>query len=373
MTLIRYLTRVHFADGVLEEALRAEMERHGKRRPLIVVDADGLTGAVAERFFSSLPIRCRAETFADAAPQPTETAAARIRKVYLDGGCDLLIAYGSSRAIDLAKAARVAIAYDEPIAAFSDEEGGGQRIDARLPDLYAIPGVLGFASAISDFARVRPAGGGQIRITSAHLLPTVTICDPTLTQGASRTDSAGAAAGILARGVDAALSPNYNPPADGLALDALKRVGDNLADALDDRLSSRREMMAGGLNSSLALQKGPGAIHAICDAIASTADVEPGALGGVVTPALVRFYGDAAGCLSERIKPSLGIAASRGLGDGLAEMLGALPLPRRLGDLGVEESALPGAAAAAARDRAIRNGPRALSESDVLEILEAVH
>lgn len=30
MTLITYLTRVHFADGVLEEALRAEMEVNGK-------------------------------------------------------------------------------------------------------------------------------------------------------------------------------------------------------------------------------------------------------------------------------------------------------------------------------------------------------
>ena len=57
MTLINYLTRVHFADGVLEEALRSEMEVNGKRRPLIVAEDGHLDGAVAERFFSSFPIR----------------------------------------------------------------------------------------------------------------------------------------------------------------------------------------------------------------------------------------------------------------------------------------------------------------------------
>ncbi len=51
MTLINYLTRVHFADGVLEEATHSEMEAHGKRRPLIIAEEGHLTGATAERFF----------------------------------------------------------------------------------------------------------------------------------------------------------------------------------------------------------------------------------------------------------------------------------------------------------------------------------
>ena len=35
MALITYLTRVHFADGVLEEALRSELELYGRKRPVI--------------------------------------------------------------------------------------------------------------------------------------------------------------------------------------------------------------------------------------------------------------------------------------------------------------------------------------------------
>ncbi|MEM1131107.1 MAG: iron-containing alcohol dehydrogenase, partial [Pseudomonadota bacterium] len=223
MTLINYLTRVHFADGVLEEALRSEMERHDKRRPLIISEEAHLTGAMSERFLSSLPIRVRAECFSAVPARPTEAAARRIARIYQDGACDLLIAYGSNRAMDLAKVARIAIAYDEPIAALSAEEGGAQRITNDLPDLYSIPGILGFASAITDYTRVKPDAGGQVLLSSPHLIPEVTICDPTLTLGASPEESACAAAGIFARAVDAYLAPGYNPPAESMALDALRR------------------------------------------------------------------------------------------------------------------------------------------------------
>ena len=55
MTLINYLTRIHFGDGVLEEALWAEIEHNGKRRPLIIANAQDLTGGLAERFFAGGP------------------------------------------------------------------------------------------------------------------------------------------------------------------------------------------------------------------------------------------------------------------------------------------------------------------------------
>ncbi|MEL6793783.1 MAG: iron-containing alcohol dehydrogenase, partial [Pseudomonadota bacterium] len=249
MTLINYLTRVHFADGVLEEALRSEMEVNGKRRPLIVAEDGHLDGAVAERFFSSFPIRTVAETYTKVPRQPTEAAALEIAEIYRDRNCDLLIAFGSNRAMDIAKVSRIAIAHDEPIAELSSNEGGSQRIATGLPDLYSIPGILGFASAISDYARVKLHIGEQVMLTSRRLIPDVTICDPTLTLGASASDTATAAAGIVARGVDSYLSPRYNPPADGLAIDALSRARSYALRAIQsDDLEARREMMASGLN-----------------------------------------------------------------------------------------------------------------------------
>lgn len=374
MTLINYLTRIHFADGVLEEALHSEMEAHQKSRPLIIAEDGHLSGVVSERFFTSFPIRSVAETYAAAPAQATEAAALEIAELYRSSNCDLLIAFGSNRAMDMAKVARVAIGHQEPLAALSNDEGGAYRIGKDLPDLYSIPGILGFASAISDYTRVRLNEGRQVLISSRQLIPTVTICDPTLTLGASRAESAIAAAGILARAIDSYLSPAYNPPAEGLALDALSRVTDNLDCVMhQDSLEARREMMAGGLNSSLSLQKGLCVVHAISNAVASVAPapVDPSVLGGILIPRLVAFYGPVGESRTLHLKRCLRIDPARNLADGILDLTEGLPLVRDLAQLGVKGSDLGHAAQLAMRDRAIGNGPCRLSESDVERVLMA--
>ena len=181
---------------------------------------------------------------------------------------------------------------------------------------------------------------------------------------------------MLARSIDAYLSPRYNPPADGLALDALSRVRANIRGALDDDdLAARREMMAGGLNSSLSLQKGLCVVHAICNAIAAASAVrlDPSALGGVMIPHLVGFYGRDANGKGEPIRRALDIAAGADLGAGLMDMMSDWPLPTRLSTLGVPAEALPAAATLAARDRAIGNGPRRIGRDEIEGILFQAH
>ncbi len=373
MTLITYLTRVHFADGVLEEALRSEMELNGKCRPMIIAEARDLTDAMSERFLSSFPIRVHAECFSAVPHRASEAAARNIAQQYRNKDCDVLIAYGSSRVMDLAKVARIAIAYDEPIAALSAEEGGAQRISELVPDLYSIPGVLGFASAITDYTRVKLDNGGQVLLSSRHLIPTVAICDPTLTLGASAEDTACAAAGVLARGVDAYLSTGYNPPADGMALDALRRAVTNVQAVLLDDLTARREMMAGGLNSSLALQKGPCAVHAISNAVASvmSTPIDPIAMGGVLIPHLARAYERMDITRIGNVCHALSLTDGEELSDGLARILRRLPFAQSLSDLGVSSANLPEAASLAARDRAVSNAPIHLDAGAILDLLHA--
>ncbi|MEM9063206.1 MAG: iron-containing alcohol dehydrogenase [Pseudomonadota bacterium] len=372
MTLINYLTRIHFADGVLEEALRSEMERHGKRRPLVIAEEGSLVGTISERFFASFPIRSRIEVFSAIPDRITEAASREIASIYDKFDCDVLVAFGSNRAMDLAKTARIAIAHDEPISALSSEEGGGQRISNALPDLYTIPGILGFASAITDYTRVKPDEGGQVLLSSPRLLPCLTICDPTLTLGATPTDSAIAAAGIFARAIDAYLAPGFNPPAEGLALDALTRAIAFASEVLrKDLLGARREMMAGGLNSSLALQKGLCPVHAISNAVSSIAPsaIDPSILGGILIPALVRHYEPHIAPRAGRLRRSLSLGPNDDLAAGVDRHLADLPLIRTLSDLDIAADDLPLAAQIAARDRAIGNGPVRMDADDVLDVL----
>ena len=376
MTLINYLTRIHFADGVLEEALRAELELQGRRRPLIIAEDGQLGGAIAERFFSSFPIRTRAEVVTAAAPVATEETARAIAASYVDAECDVLIAFGSSRVIDLAKTARICIAHDEPIADLASDEGGAQHISPDLQELVAVPNVVGFSSAVSEHARVRLVSGRQALFSSRHLIPSVTICDPTLTLGSSPGASASAAAGILSRGIEGYLSRAYNPPADGLALDGLSRMVGSLDQVLGGGdLDAWREFMAGGLNTTLSLQKGLTALDAINSALAATTgfDGDANAVGRLLLPGLVERYGEAASAKLPRLRQTLRLGRDRPLAEGVSELMGQFPLPTSLSSLGIRADDLPEVAEIAARDRAIDNGPRPLRADDVLAILCAVY
>ncbi|MEM7271073.1 MAG: iron-containing alcohol dehydrogenase [Pseudomonadota bacterium] len=376
MTLINFLTRVHFADGVLEEALRSEIEANGKRRPLAIADRNCNSKMLSERLYAGFPVKAEPVLYSDVPHQPTEVAAREIASLYRDHDCDLLVAFGSSRVIDLAKTARVVIAHKESLGALSVEEGGSRRISDEMPELYAIPGILGFASAISDYARVTLKGGRQVLLSSPNLIPRIAICDPTLTLETPAHETAYAAAGVLSRGIDSYLSPRYNPPADGLALDALQRIFGNVDAAIQfDDLNARREMMASGLNSSLSLQKGLCVIHAICNAIcaASKSKPDPSAVGGAVIAHLVTFYEQELNGRCDPIKRALRLDERRSLADGLTELLDRWPTSRSLGALGVEVSELSAAADIAAADRAISNGPRPISRGEIREMLTRAH
>lgn len=376
MTLITYLNRVHFADGVLEEALRSELEHHQKRNSLLVVEQADLEGAQAERLLSSFPTRNSVEAFVSVPSLPTEAAALQVAERYKATARDHLVVFGTSRAIDLAKVARVAIAYDEPLAALTNSEGGARRIGDRLPDLYAVPSIAGFASAVTDYARVKLTVGGQALISSRKLIPTVTICDPTVTLGSSPAASASAASGTMSRGVESYLSRSYNPPADGLALDAISRTVRHLGCAMHhDQLVARREMMAGSLNSALSLQKGLCAIHAVTNALASVseAQIDPCAVGRLLLPGVLRFYADHIETKAAPLRQALGLGDREDLPDGIAQILADLPLPNSLSEMGLTAEHIAKTAEIAAKDRALGASPRQLGQIDIHDMLCAVH
>jgi len=74
MALINYLTRIHFADGVLEDALRAEVEGLGMAHPLLVTDRGLVATGLVDRALSALPSDATPEVFDETPSNPTEVA-----------------------------------------------------------------------------------------------------------------------------------------------------------------------------------------------------------------------------------------------------------------------------------------------------------
>ncbi|MEP0944238.1 MAG: iron-containing alcohol dehydrogenase [Rhizobiaceae bacterium] len=377
MTLITYLTRVHFADGVLEEALWSEMEKVGKKPALVLFDRKALSEDHIERFLSGFPSGTKIHEFCDIPPIPTESSVRRAADLYRSSECQIVVACGTATTIDFAKTVRVAVVHNEPLSTFSYARGGSARIGTGLPELIAAPDISGFGTAVSAHAPIILNHGERALLLCKKLIPTVSICDPTLTLDADKVATASAGADAITQCIEAYLSSSYNPPAEGIAMDGLKRAVGNIGTVLADggNISARREMMAASLNGALALQKGLGACQAISNALGTVCEfpIRPGTLNRIALPKVLHFNQNAVNEKFEPLRSVFGVQKASELVDGVQALFASLPLPNRLSDLGVTSEHIEDAAQLAATDLATNTNPRPLARQDFLSIMRSVH
>lgn len=375
MTLITYLTRIHFADNVLEDALRAEAEAAGMTRPLIVTDAGVVRAGLVDRLFEALP-RGTSATLFDATPaNPTEAAARAAARVYTEAACNGFVSLGGGSAIDLAKAAAIAVSHEGPLVRYAAVEGGIRRIGDRLPPHLAIPTTAGTGSEVGRGALIILADGRKLGILSPHLIPTAAICDPTLTLGLPPGLTAGTGMDAITHCIETYIATSYNPPADGIALDGLDRGWANIerAAAQGDDLAARREMMAAAMNGALAFQKGLGAVHAASHALGSWNGgcLHHGTLNAVLLPHVLVYNAPAAGHRYPALARAMRLDPGADVADAVAAMNARLGLPARLRDMGLDRAALEAAAPLAASDHTNGTNPRRAEAADYLALLAA--
>jgi 4-hydroxybutyrate dehydrogenase len=375
MSLISYLTRIHFADGVVEEALAAELDDLGIARPLIVTDQGVAEAGLLERIEDAASAASTTVLFEEGSITPTEAGAARLAELYRESGCDGLIALGGGTIIDLAKIAALRVSHDGPLVAFA---GGGGRLGLIrdvLPPIIAIPTTAGSGAEVVPGTGVALESGQTLRLSSPHLLPKVTICDPTLTLSLPPALTAGTGMDALTHCIETYIATAYNPPADGIALDGISRAARHLERAVQHGrdLTARREMMAAALNGALAVQKGLGGVHALSHALGGLKGyrLHHGTLNGVLLPYMLDFNAPAVGDRYAAIKRAMGLGSRTDLAKALFRLTGRLGLPTSLGQLGVDLAAIARAAPRAERDPANRTNPRRARRDDYLALMRA--
>ncbi|MEO0823739.1 MAG: iron-containing alcohol dehydrogenase [Pseudomonadota bacterium] len=379
MTLITYLTRVHFADNVLEDAIRLELETAGIRRPLVAGDGAAQRPELTDRLLAALPIEVDATLHGATAGVLTEADARIALALYRQNACDGLIAFGCGAVIDFAKAIRVLVAHDGPLARYAVCEGGSGRIrPERLPPMIAVPTTAGSGSEAGPEATLLGEDGRQLTLFSRALIPTAAICDPTLTLSLPPTATAETGMEALTHCIETFIAASYNPPADGIAYDGVSRAAHSLEGAVlrGDDLTARREMMAAALNGALAFQKGLGAVHASSHALASEtagASTGPshGALNAVMLPHVLAFNAPAVGERVAALGRALRLPSGSDVPEALATLNDRLGLPAGLGAMGVTPGAIERAAPLAERDRHNSTNPRRARAADYARLMRA--
>lgn len=350
MTLITYITRVHFADGILEEALRSELEINKHNRPFVLVreNRDDYEEDALERLLAGIPNKRSIKLYECADGLPQEDVAVDIAKQYHANKSDVLLVQGSDSTIDLAKLSMVYIGHKKSLSRFTIAEAGSRLIGEQpLPTLYAVPTIHGFCSSVSAHAKLVQTNGTHGRLMCRKLVPTVTICDPTLTSHQDAETTASTGVDAISRCLEAYLSPNYNPPADGIAFDGLRRAMQYLPKVLqEENIEFRREMMAAKLNSALALQKGLGTTQIIADGLQAACNhhIDLGSIRRILLPYIVKMNVDQKNPKLRALADLFGVEKPTDILAYIEDFLADLPLNNRLSGLGVKEKEIPRAA-----------------------------
>ena len=375
MSLINYLTRIHFADDVLEDALGAEIEAFKVKRPMIVTDPGIVKSGLVERILDVFSLDITPVVFNKTPENPTEKACQEAVRLYVESDCDCLIGFGGGSSIDLAKAAAILISHGNDLSSYSAIEGGTARIKDKLPIIIAIPTTSGSGSEVSRTAAIVSSKGRKLSLISKYLVPKIAIIDPTLTLSLPPLMTAATGMDALATCVETYIATAYNPPADGIALDGLRRVAANIERAVEtgSDLFARREMMAAAMNGALACQKGLGGVHAMSHALGGLADYDfhHGTLNAILLPKILEFNAPAVSHRYDEIKRALSIDKRSNVSNAIARLTKRLGLPTKLSELGVNISAIRQAASLAEKDHSNRTNPRRASKSDYFEIMRS--
>jgi 4-hydroxybutyrate dehydrogenase len=309
---------------------------------------------------------------------PTEAAVRSAVAIYKAQACDGLIALGGGSAIDCAKGVAIAATHDGPLKTYATIEGGSPKITAAVPPLIAVPTTAGTGSEVARGAIIIVDDGRKLGFHSWHLVPRTALLDPELTLGLPPLLTAATGMDAIAHCMETFMSAAFNPPADGIALDGLRRGWAHIERATRNGADreARLNMMSASMQGAMAFQKGLGCVHSLSHSLGGiNPRLHHGTLNAVFLPAVIRFNAQTESLQKEqrlqRMAEAMGLGSAGDVPEAVRDMSARLGLPPGLHAMGVEESVFERVIDGALLDHCHKTNPRVASADDYREMLAA--
>ena len=374
MPLINYITRVQFGYGALE-LLADELALAKIDRALIVSDKPISALGMVERVRALVGNKV-AGIYDETPGNPNEAAVRTATELFISSGADGLIAIGGGSALDLAKAVAVMAAHEGPLRTFAAIEGGTEKISAKTFPVIAIPTTSGTGSEVGRGAIIILEDGRKVGLLSNYLVPKAAICDPELTLSLPAMLTAATGMDAISHCIETYLAPSFNPPADGIALEGLRRAWGHLAAATSEpgNRDARLNMSIAATMGAMSFQKGLGCVHSLSHSLGGlNPKLHHGTLNAIFLPAVLEFNRSAQTAIEEdkfsRLAHAMGLAGPDDVVPALEAMTRRIGLPVKLSELGVEESLFPAIIAGALKDHTHKTNPREASHEDYQAML----
>ena len=380
MTLIgnwSYPTQIKFGAGRIREISEACKQANIKK-PLLITD----------KGLSNLPITSRTlqlmkeaglgeAIFSNVDPNPNEKNLDAGIAAFTEGNHDGVIAFGGGSGLDLGKLVAFMVGQDRLVWDFEDVSDWWTRAkpDAIFP-IVAVPTTAGTGSEVGRASVLTNSTTAEKKIIfHPQILPKVVICDPELTVEMPKSITAGTGLDAFAHCVEAFSSPHYHPMSQGIAVEGMRLVIENLEKVYLDGsdVEARANMMSAALMGATAFQKGLGAIHALSHPIGAMHHTHHGTTNAVCMPAVLRLNELKIQQRFDSVSGYLGIKNGfSGFKTFVDQFNASLNIPSKLGDLGVESPDIEKLVKGALSDPSCGGNPVELNETNVRALFEEV-
>ncbi len=334
-----YPTSVRFGNGRVRE-LPDALQLHGMRRPLLVTDAGLADSAMAQQALADCPT---AMLFSGVTGNPTGEQVAAGLAHYRDAKCDGVIALGGGSALDAGKAIAFLSGQSRPIWDFEDIGDNWKRADpGGIAPCIAIPTTAGTGSEVGRASVITDRDAGLKKIIfHPQILPVLVIADPQLTIGLPPQFSGATGMDALSHNMEAYFAPGYHPLAQGIAVEGMRLVFDNLPGVMREphNLHYRGNMLAASLAGATAFQKGLGAMHALAHPLGALYNAHHGTLNAVLMPYVLAANRSAIETSCRWLSQALQLETPgvAGLIKAVLELRRVTGMPHTLAELGIDD------------------------------------
>ena len=371
-----YPTAIRFGAGRIAEIADA-CRAVGIEKPLLVTDR-GLAGLpiTADTLALLEQAGLGNAIFADVDPNPNENNLAAGIEAFNAGGHDGVIAFGGGSGLDLGKLVAFMCRQTRPVWDFEDIGDWWTRADAdAIAPNIAVPTTAGTGSEVGRAGVISNSVTHEKKIIfHPKILPSIVICDPELTVGMPPAITAGTGMDAFAHCLEAYCSPHYHPMSQGIAVEGMRLVKENLPRAYADGsdIDARAHMMSAAAMGATAFMKGLGAIHALSHPIGALYNSHHGTTNAVVMAPVLLFNRTAIETRIERLAAYLGIDGGfDGFYEFVVELNASLGIPANLTELGVTDPDLDWLVESALKDPSVGGNPVPMTAENTRTLFQA--
>ncbi len=371
-----YPTPIKFGAGRISELAEA-CTSVGMKKPLLVTDKGLANLPITQNALDILDDAGLGRAmFSEVDPNPNEKNLEAGVKVSQDGGHDGVIAFGGGSGLDLGKMVAFMAGQTRPVWDFEDIGDWWTRADAdAIAPIIAVPTTAGTGSEVGR-ASVITDSVTHVKKIIFHpkVLPSVVIADPELTVGMPKFITAGTGMDAFAHCLEAYSSPHYHPMSQGIAVEGMRLVKDNLPRVYADPndIEARAHMLSAAMMGATAFQKGLGAVHALSHPIGAVYGTHHGTTNAVVIPPVLDYNRAA---IEDRFDALNGYLGLTGGFDGfrayVVELNDSLGIPKNLTEMGVEASRIDELTEMALKDPSTGGNPVEMTFDNTKALFEA--